>query len=60
VEFKEGTLVPERLGEISKSLNLGRGYAEHWERYSCRELVQVRRPDDAFTRARLRDRCRFL
>uniref|UniRef100_A0A7S2W1H5 U-box domain-containing protein n=1 Tax=Rhizochromulina marina TaxID=1034831 RepID=A0A7S2W1H5_9STRA len=25
---------------VSKSLNLSRGYAEHWERYSCRELVQ--------------------
>jgi hypothetical protein len=41
VEIEECTPVPERLGEISKSLNLGRGYAEHWERFSCRELVQV-------------------
>ena len=25
---------------MSKSLNLGKGYAEHWDRFSCRELVQ--------------------
>jgi hypothetical protein len=41
VKFSESTEEPEPLGRISKSLNLGRGYAEHWERYSCRELVQV-------------------
>jgi len=38
---KDAPVEPDKLGRISKSLNLGRGYAEHWEKFSCRELVQV-------------------